>query len=189
MRRRPALAVLASLVGVVSGCGTRLPPSARTPVSAVSTDTPAPDPLPLDELPCPPSDVNPETAVCPAERDDAPVAVRTNRPSVTLDDAGSVRFVLENAGDDELRFNPNNPEVYRFTDDDGYALVERRSSGNGVTRVPPNGTYSWRLTDLPQFDRLSVGAFMFAARVPTAGAMGADRVTCLSPFRLTAERG
>ncbi len=71
----------------------------------------------------------------------------------------------------------------------GYALVERRSSGNGVTTVPPNGTHRWRLVDHPQFDRLSVGALLFAATIPTAGASDADRVTCLAPFRLTGERG
>ncbi|AUV83174.1 hypothetical protein C2R22_17230 [Salinigranum rubrum] len=189
MRRRPALAVLATLVGAVSGCGTRLPPSARTPASVASTGTPTLDESPpLDELPCPPADVNPETAVCPGERDDASVAVRTNRPSVALDDAGSVRFVLENGTGDGLRFNPNNPDVYRFTGE-RYELVERRSSGSGVTTVPPNGTYSWRLADLPQFDRLSVGTFLFAVSVPTAGTMGADWVTCLAPFRLTDGRG
>lgn len=194
MRRRIALATFGSLLGAVAGCSTRLPPSARTPGSAASTDTPTADArtagaVPtLDELPCPPAAVNPETAVCPADRDDAPLVVRTNRRTVALAEAESVRFVLVNGTGEGLRFNPNNPDVYRYTGD-GYDRLDRRASGTGVTTVPPDGTHSWHLTDLPQFDRLAPGTFLFAASVPTAGATDTDRVTCLSPFRLTAERG
>lgn len=191
--------VIGSLVGTVAGCNTRLPPFARTPGSAAATDTPTADTrmtdgrtagtVPTrDDLPCPPAAVTPETAVCPADRDDAPLVVRTNRRTVALADAESVRFVLVNGTGEALRFNPNNPDVYRYTGD-GYDRLDRRASGTGVTTVPPGGTHSWHLTDLSQFDRLTPGSFLFAASVPTAAATGADRWTCLSPFRLTAERG
>jgi hypothetical protein len=150
------------------------------------------DPPPLDDLPCPPAELDPQTTVCPAERDDAPVVVRTNRRSISRREAESVRFVLENETGRELRFNPHNPDIYRYVGEK-YDRLDRQSSGNGVTTVPSGGTYSWRLTDLAVFDQLSAGACLFAASVRTAGAMSADWVTCLSlslsPFRLVDERG
>lgn len=181
MRRRSVLATLA--VGVVAGCTSRLPPFARTPSSGASSDPPS-----LGSLPCPPADLAPEGTVCPAERDDAPVVVRTNRREIAKRDVESVRFVLENETGSELRFNPHNPDVYRYTGEE-YDRLDRHSSGSGVTTVPSGGTYSWRLTGLPQFDRLSSGTYLFAASVPTAGAMDAEWVTCLSPFRLVDGRG
>lgn len=181
MRRRSVLATLA--VGAVSGCTGRLRPFARTPTSGAPSDPP-----PLDDLPCPPAELDPETTVCPAERDDAPVAIRTNRRSISKRDAESVRFVLENETGSEVRFNPHTPDVYRYAGEK-YDRLTRQSSGNGVTTVPSGGTHSWRLTDLAVFDRLSAGTYLFAASVPTAGAMDADWVTCLSPFRLVDGRG
>ena len=176
------LAALA--VGSVAGCGTRLPPFARTPSSIAPSATPV-----LDDLPCPPASVDGPT-VCAHEVDATavPVVVRATDHVAPIDDASGVAFVLTNATGERLRFNPNNPDVYRYGER-GYDRIRRRSSGNGVVDVPVGGEYEWRLTDLAVFDRLSPGSFLFAVRAPTAGTMETDWVTCLAPFRLTAAGG
>jgi hypothetical protein len=181
MRRRSVLATLA--LGPVAGCGTRLPPFARTPSSVGSTTTP-----PLDDLPCPPDGIDPAAAVCAHRADDPPVVVRATERVAPVD-APEIGFVLANTTGEALRFNPHTPDVYRYVGGPGdeYDLVERQSSGSGVVEVPPGGEHEWRLADLPQVDRLSPGTYLFGVSVPTGGRMDTDWVTCLAPFRLTAD--
>jgi hypothetical protein len=139
----------------------------------------------LDDLPCPPESVDPAAAVCAHRADDPPVVVRATERVASL--GTTTRFVLTNATGARLRFNPHNPDVYRYVGGSGdeYDLVERQPSGNGVVEVPPGGEHEWRLADLPQGDRLSPGTFLFGVSVPTAGTMDVEWVTCLAPFRLT----
>ena len=93
MRRRSMLAALA--VGSVAGCGTRLPPFARTPSSIAPSATPV-----LDDLSCPPASVDGPT-VCAHEVDATavPVVVRATDHVAPIDDASGVAFVLTNATD------------------------------------------------------------------------------------------
>ena len=200
MRRRSVLVSFAATVapGCVGNFGQESKDSSSTPSTASSTTPTPPTPRSatssttlsatptLDDLPCPPERVAPDAAVCSHEVNDAPVVVRATERVIPADDPGTA-FVLTNGTGERLRFNPHNPDVYRYTGD-GYAVVERRSSGTGVVTVPPEGTHRWRLPDLAVVDRLSPGTFLFAVSVPTAGTMDVDRVTCLTPFRLTAGR-
>lgn len=199
MRRRSVLVSIAALQ-CGSGCAgrrdeaegerTRSPPPTESPSPATteSTSPTTADTPTLDDLPCPPAAVDPDAAVCAHTADDPPVVVRAEARRAPVDDAACVRFVLANATGERLRFNPNNPDLYRYTGD-GYDPVERRASGSGVVTVPADGEHAWRLTELPQFQRLVPDAYLFAIEVPSNGAVAADWVTCLAPFRLTAGRG